>query len=202
MRASLHSPPRGPSCLIVQDSRSLAPLAAEFEAMLQTLQSTFSTSATIYRAPSLPDGGGGAATPAIGCLVDAANTAAAHTASLCHGMHAVLVQMERLPRHAAAASSLRASLSGALAECSRLDAACGCAPRFCFLPRSACRAACGPGHLLLESAKHLSIAIGASTHVHRIWVVCLHHVGLECIADPLLTFFLSGALVMSAFVCV
>lgn len=111
----------------MQDSRSLAVLAEEFEHTLKSLQSTFSTSATINHtgaAAEAPPGGARA-------QADAANAAAAHTTALCKSMHTVLLQMEGLPRHAAAASSLRASLSAALAECSRLDGALGCAPFDC-----------------------------------------------------------------------
>lgn len=108
----------------MQDSRSLADLAQDFEKMLRSLQATFSTSATICQAAS-PSAGDEQGVPPPGCLADAATKAAAHTAALCKGMHAVLLQMEAQPRHAATAASMRASLSAALAECSRLDTASG-----------------------------------------------------------------------------
>lgn len=122
-------PPTGTSNSAMQDSRSLADLAEEFEKMLQSLQATFSTSATIHRdsSPASADAGEPAPSAAVRCLAQAATTAASHTEALCKGMHSVLVQMERQPRHGAAAASLRASLSAALAECSRLDSSCGCA---------------------------------------------------------------------------
>eukprot|EP00892_Ulva_mutabilis_P011518 jgi/Ulvmu1/8739/UM047_0080.1 len=108
----------------LQDSRSLADLAEEFEKMLRSLQATFSTSATICQ-PGPAAAGEAQTTPPPGCLADAATKAAAHTAALCKGMHAVLLQMETHARHSAAAASMRASLSAALAECSRLDTAAG-----------------------------------------------------------------------------
>lgn len=132
--------------------------------MLQSLQATFSTSATIYRDSSPASTGGGEAAPGAAprCLADAATTAASHTEALCKGMHSVLVQMERQPRHGAAAASLRASLSAALAECSRLDNACGCAANPpCRMPCATCHhhkpaPPCAADSIVLTAAVWLS----------------------------------------------